>query len=240
MAFRHGKDSALLVGGYDLTPWITSGSVPQVFDTAETSHWGTQSKTYIVGQNDATAQFQGLFDWDRTLLDDKMAAITADVAGQPITTCFDGGCVVGRRAVLGRGKRTKYDITAQMSDVVKFTGEFQFDGGGFSGWVLAPNTLTASTTQYGSVDCGALSLNGLVVYAHVMANTNAANTVKVQHSTDGSTWVDLATAQAMAVATAISPAYYIITAAGTVNRYIRAVVTISTGSATVAVSAYRK
>lgn len=239
MAFRHGKDSALLVGGYDLTQWVTSGSVPQTFDVVDTSHWGTQAKSYVVGQSDATANVSGFFDGDKTALEDKMTAITADVAGMPITTCFDGGCVVGRRAVLGRGKRTKYDITAALSDVVKFEGGFQFDGGAYSGWVLAPNTLASVSANYATVDCAASSANGLVAYAHVITNSNAANTIKVQHSADGTTWVDLATAQALPVITT-TPAYFIITASGTINRYLRAVVSISTGSATVAVSAYRK
>lgn len=235
MVFRHGKDTWVGVGAYDLTPWLNSATAPGTVETAETSHFGTSAKTYIPGRADGTFQFNGLFDWDPLLLENKLQAIQADTAGVPVTLAQDGGAVVGRRAVGGRAINTQWQIDAQISDVVKTSINLQAVGGSRQGWVLSDAVSHSTTTTFASVDGIAASTAGVTAYVHVLANSSASNTIKVQHSTDGTTFVDVATATSMST----TPNYYVITTTGTLNRYLRAVLTISTGSATAVVSAYR-
>ena len=85
------------------------------------------------------------------------------------------------------------------------------------------------------------STSGADLYLHLVANTlNAGSvTVKVQHSTNGSSWADLATFTSANFGTVTSEKKSV---AGTVNRYLRAVVTISgaaSGNLQLTVSACR-
>ena len=62
MSFRHGKNTAVLVDQYNISPFLNEVSSSQSIETADTSTFGTAAKTYVVGQNDATISFTGLFD----------------------------------------------------------------------------------------------------------------------------------------------------------------------------------
>jgi hypothetical protein len=80
-------------------------------------------------------------------------------------------------------------------------------------------TVTTATNGT-SVDNGASTANGMRANLHVTAVTGTGGTVKVQHSSDNSTWVDFHTFTAATAATSQTK-----TATGTVNRYLRSVIT---------------
>jgi len=116
--------------------------------------------------------------------------------------------------------------------------------GGLDGGVLlaASQTITATVANTG-VDNAAASTNGGVAHLHVTTNTrNGAITVKVQHSSNNSTWADLFTFTATTSATTTSERIEV--AAGTaVNRYLRANVSGfagSSGTATITVGFARR
>lgn len=239
MAFRHGKDTWVGVGPYDLTNWLNSASIPADVEVAETSHFGTQAKTYIPGVQDSKVTLGGLFDSDPLLLENKLQAIADDPAGMPVTIAQDGGAAVGRRAAGTRALRTQWQIETQISDVAKVGISLQGTGGVNFGWMLTDAASHTTTVTGDGVDGGAVTLAGGYAYVHVVANTSTSNTIKVQHSTDNLTWVDLSSTQALASANP-SVTYYVLTFnTQTVNRYLRAVLTIGSGSATAVVSAFR-
>jgi hypothetical protein len=226
MAFRHGRDTVALIGPYDLSPWLNEVGASTSIDTADTSHFGTQAKTYIVGQDDGTFSFAGLYDGVRTNLEDKVTAIQAAgaVLGWPVTVANDGGAQLARRVRYGVGRQTSWEISAPFADVVSVSGSLQADGGIRSGILLNGLAEFSSTFLGTSVDNGLGTTGGALIGFHVVANANTAPVaLRVQHSTNNSTWVDLATFnttanQVGALSTAV---------VGTVNRYLRLTATVS-------------
>lgn len=92
--YVHGKGSNFNMDNaagtpVDFSSIISEANLDISLDTADTSHFGSNSKTYITGQNDATGSVTGLFD--RTLL----ATITTLYAG------FCAGTTVSATVQLG-------------------------------------------------------------------------------------------------------------------------------------------
>jgi hypothetical protein len=248
MANRHGKDTKVILGKYDLSAYLNEATPSMSLETAETSTFGASAKTYIMGQNDGTVSFKGLFDGDATAI----SAIFEDVINNdltpPFTLAYDGGFaftgspnVYGRSCTIGLGKQTSYEISAPVSDVVSLSGDFQVTGGLRQGVIVAGGrAITTTPDNTGGVDGTAASTLGYTANLHVTANTRSTSTtIKLQHSTDNSTWVDLATFTAVSASTITSEQ---LTGSGTVNRYLRAntVLTAGTGSITITLSAARR
>lgn len=124
MAFVHGKNASITVNSVDWTPYADSVSVPQDIDTADTSHFGTGAKTYILGMNDSKVTISGL--WDATL----------DAAAQAILSAGAAVSVVYGPAGAGTGSvkytfqaiLTQWQVDAGTSDVVKFSAGLQRTG----------------------------------------------------------------------------------------------------------------
>lgn len=241
MPNRHGKDTKVLLGKYDLSAYLNEATPSMSIETAETSTFGTSAKTYITGQNDGTVSFSGLFDGDANAI----SAIFEDIINNDLTPAFtlayDGGLTAGRSCTLGTGKQTSYEISAPVSDVVSLNGEFQVTGGLRQGvLVAAARAITTTPDNTTAIDNTASTANGITANLHVTANTRStATTVKLQHSVDNSTWVDLLTFTAIGATTLTSES---LSASGTINRYLRAntVLTAGTGSITITLSASRR
>lgn len=240
--YIHGKGAALAHGGKNITEWMTEGTSNISLDPADTSHWGSSAKTFIVGQNDAQFSGSGLYDGSIDGIEKHFEAILASemAADQKIPITFSPeGFAVGNLAMLAVAKTTTYEVNPVISDVVKMSFEMQCDGGMQIGNILMNQAMT-TTTQGTALDNAALTSKGALFYAHVLANANTGNVqVVLQHSTDNSTWVDLITTTV--VGTGTLTAYRIGESTGTVNRYLRVRVTLAgTGSVTVLASAVRK
>lgn len=234
MAFKHGKDADILVGKYDLSPYVNEVSTSMAIDTAETSTLGTNAKTYITGQNDATISTSGLFDGDANAIDAIFTDIIDNDLTPTITVFQDGGFTVGSRCQLATAKQTTYDIGIPVGDVVTLNGEFQVTNGIRSGVVLFGQATQSTTSNGTSVDNTASTALGATANLHVTANARTATTVvKVQHSADNSTWADLITFATVAISTKTSET---VSVSGTVNRYLRAQTTIASGTGNITLS----
>lgn len=231
MSFSHGKNTAVLVGAYNISSYLNEVSSSQSIDTADTSTFGTSAKTYVVGQNDGTISFSGLYDGATDAIAEIFENIIDTDATPVITIAAGGGLTVGNKATLAQAKQTSYEISAPVSDVVSLSGEFQVTGGLRGGVLLAAATAHTATTNGSSVDGAASSALGARANLHVTANTRSDTTViKVQHSADNSTWADLITFTTVAATTLTSQTA---TATGTVNRYLRATTTIASGTGSI-------
>lgn len=241
MANRHGKDTKVALGNYDLSPYLNEVSTSMSIETAETSTFGTSSKTYITGQNDGTISFTGLFDGDTATISAIFEDIIDNDLTPPFTIAYDGGLTIGRSCTLGLGKQTSYEVSAPVSDVVSLNGEFQVTGGLRQGVVVAgARAITTTPDNTLAVDGLASSTNGITANLHVTANTRStATTIKLQHSSDNLTFVDLLTFTTVGATTLTSQN---LSASGTINRYLRAntVLTAGTGSITITLSAARR
>ena len=244
MAFRHGKNTKVIVNATDLSSYFNDVSVNNMVETAETTTFGATggSKTYVVGLNDGTVSVSGLFDGAAGAVDEVLTGVLGSSTDMNFTVAADGGLVVGSRCIIGQAIDTKYDVKAPVGGVVSVSADFQCDAGADPGVVLAGLSAISATGNGTSVDGSASSANGGVGVIHVTANSrNGTNIVKIQHSADNSSWADLVTFTTVSATTTTSERISVATGT-TVNRYLRANYTVagSSGSATITVAFSRR
>jgi len=151
-----------------------------------------------------------------------------------VTVCQEG-LTQGTRCLMASTVMKSYEIKSAVADVVSVSAELQADGGIEAGYVLqGATTVTGGsganngTTLDNGATLGATS-RGYVAHLHVTANTLTTNpTIVVQHSTDNTNWTALATF--VNTTASLVTAERLTSSSATVNRYVRAVVTSSTGT----------
>lgn len=232
MAFIHGKGTQVLHGAFSLTEFLNDGSVSSDVETAETTSFGNSAKTYLTGLKDGTISASGMFDGAANAVDEVLQASIGSDLLAPVTLAVSG-TTLGNRVAILQAKTTSYEVSSPVGDVVSVSYDAQADGGIDYGVSLAALGAVTATTNSASVDNAASSANGGIAQLHVTANSwNANATFKVQHSADNSTWADLATFAV--VATTVKTSERVAVAAGTtVNRYLRAQVTLATGTGSI-------
>lgn len=219
MAFRHGKNTVLFYNGADLTSYFNEASVSQDVETAETTAFGQDAKTYITGLKDGTISGSGMFDGDSQAIDVTLSSVIGAEADDVVTVSMDGP-TVGNATHSLLARETSYEVTSPVGDVVSANLEAQADGGVERGIFLAVRTSTGTSGNGASQDNGAATSAGGSGYLHVTSNTHdASSTFKVQHSTDNVSFVDLITFSAVS-ASATSGQRVAVT--GSVYRYVRA------------------
>jgi predicted secreted protein len=127
--FRHGKSTSFKVdnsGGSltDISDTLTDVSFPETIETAETTSFGSNSKTYIVGLKDATISVSGNFDAT-------VDAHLAGIAGQAATVSFEYGPEGSTSTFVkytGEAILTSYEKSGAVGDVVTYSAEFQVTG----------------------------------------------------------------------------------------------------------------
>lgn len=87
--YIHGKGASFQIADAgaslrDISAVVTEATLDISIDTADTSHFGSNSKTYITGQNDAVSNVTGLFD--RTTLGYLTGLFTAFTTGTIVST----------------------------------------------------------------------------------------------------------------------------------------------------------
>lgn len=228
MAFIHGKDAAVIHGTTSLTSFLNDGSVSQDVETAETTVFGAAggAKTYITGLRDATVSASGMFDGNADAVDEKLSASIGSDTLAPVLFA-QSGTTVGNTAYILLAKTTSYEVSAPVGDVVSVSYDAQADGGADDAILLTSLAAVTATGNGTAQDNGASTTNGGIGQLHVSANTFSNNVIfKIQHSADNSTFADLGTFTT--VPTTVKTSERITVASGTtVNRYLRAVRTVS-------------
>jgi len=127
--FTHGKATVFKVDNAagsltTISDVLTDVSFPQTVETAETTSFGSNAKTYIVGLSDATISVSGNFD---TTVDTHLSA----VLGQAASLAFEygpEGSANGDAKYTGECLMTSYEKSGAVGDVVTFSAEFQVTG----------------------------------------------------------------------------------------------------------------
>jgi hypothetical protein len=217
MGFVHGKGVQVLYGGAKLSSFFNDVSVSRNLDTAETSAFGDDAKTYITGMRDGTLSMSGMFDGATGAVDDVLRA-TIGAEANDVVTVAPEGLSAGLRGFSAAVKQTSYDVSSPLGDVVSVSLDVQADGG-----VDRVVLLAADSTASGdgpSSDGGAASTAGGAAYLHVTGNTrDGASTFKVQSSADNVTWADLVTFASVGAGVTTGERKLV---AGAVPRYVRA------------------
>lgn len=231
MAFIHGKSAVIIHGVYPLSSYLNDASANQAVEVAEVTGFGASAKAYITGLKDGTISASGMFDGDANAVDEVLSASIGSDTLAPVTLGVNG-VTIGSRVILLQAKTTSYDVSAPVGDVVAVSYEAQADGGVDGGISLASLASVSSSTNHASQDNAASSSNGGIAQLHVTVNTrSAACDFKVQHSADNSTWADLTTFTQVASGTASERKT--VANSTTVNRYLRAVSTLTAGTGAV-------
>lgn len=237
--FRHGKKTAVLLNGTNMSPFLNEATTTTEIETAETTTFGDDDKTYIVGLADGTISTSGLFDSTAGASNDVLTGLIAQ--DDNTFTVFPQGATAGAPAIIANGQLTSYEVSSPVGDVISISAEVQADGGLLHGVALTGlvSTGSASATTTG-INNGSSTANGGLFNLHVTANDrDGTATIKVQHSTDDVTYADLVTFTGVSASATGGES---ITSTGTVNQYLRTLSTLAgaSGSVTYNVSAARR
>ena len=103
--FRHGKNTTVLSDDFDLTTYLNSASAAYSVDVPETTTFGSSDRSYIVGHNEGTLSFEGLFDGTTDSADSIFHAALGNTADKVITVSNDS-TAIGGRAILAAAAST--------------------------------------------------------------------------------------------------------------------------------------
>jgi hypothetical protein len=244
MGFVHGKNSRLYIGPTEFTGWLRSHERSSEIEMADATTYGNDGHRYHPGLEAGSLSAEGLMDNSAAAgsQNTQLKSALKASAGSVITT-GDAGVAVGAHAFMIEARENSYTLASPIGDMVSFNTAWTAEGQVDEGRFLAGGTVAsgaAGNIDGTGVDNGASTSNGAAAHLHVPTNTrNGTTTVIVQHSADGTTWVDLITFTVVAASTTAAERRSV---AGTVNRHLRARITKagSTGSVTVTVAAARR
>lgn len=228
MAKQSGLGASFVISGYDLSGDVSSldsiSGGPAALDVTSIK---SSAMERIGGLRTGDLQFTSWFDPAVGAEHPVLAALpTTDVVAMGWF-----GSVIGNPAFAINGKQLDYSGTRGADGSFSFKVEVQSNGFGLEwGELLTAGIRTDTAATNGtSMDDTASSAFGAQFYLEVGAFTGTDVTVKVQHSTDNSTFTDLV---AFAQVTAGQQGQRVVVSnATTVNRYLR-VATVTTGGFT--------
>lgn len=227
MAKINGLGVRLYAAGYDLNTDVSAltnlGYEQELLDVTALAD---SARSRIVGVADGRVTVNGWFD-----AASGHAAWTSNTGKLPTA---DQDVVIGFGTSLGdsmaafTAKEASYNVNRAPGAAIATTVSYQSTGAtGIDYGVLlttGPKQTDASAANSNSVDNANSSANGATGWLQVVSLGSGTATVKIQHSTNNSTWADLIT---FAAATGQTSERVAVT--GTVNRYTRV---ISTGTFT--------
>lgn len=237
MTFVAGKTTKCYVNGFDLSSFLNKADIKGSADMLDVSAFGNNSKNYLAGLLDATIDLEGFYDPTPTSGLDPVAASILGPATPSIVTCMWGGDAIGNRGMSALALEASYEPGTAVGDVVTATLGFNTNTGAEDVISLHAQGAETGTINSASVDNGAGTTNGGDCYLHVFSAVALSTaTIKIQHSTDNSTWTDLGIFTAVTAA----PNYQRLAVSGTVNRYVRSALTALTGTSITYFAAFNR
>lgn len=227
MAFSPGTNAKVYVNGRDLSTYLRSADTSGSRDMLDSTTLGLNDRAFVGGLRTSTFNGEGFFDGTLDAID-QILATALDTADATILTYLPYGDALGNRGMGIDGDESQYDINSPVDGLVVTTFAVQSSVGSEPVVVLHPLAQRTATGNGTSVDQTAASTAGgagyLQVTAHDRTTSDETLAVKVQHSADNVTFVDLITFTTVASAT---PQGQRVSVTGTVNRYVRAQYTLA-------------
>lgn len=235
MAKQSGMGDNFYVGGYNLSGDINSlGTIGGGNTPIEVTAIDKYAIERIGGARDGRIEFISYFN--NSTSPSGAHPVLRQLPTTDVQFTYCRGTAIGSPACSMIGKQTNYDGTRGDDGTFTFAVSSVANGYGCEWGNLLTAGLrndTAAVTG-ASFDSGAGTTNGLQAYLHVTSFTGTSVTVKIQHSTNNSTWSDLVSFTA-----ATGKGTERKTVAGTVSRYLRVVTSGTFSDATIAVNAVR-
>lgn len=236
MAFVHGKSGRLLLDSLALSGYLKGWEHSTEREMADVTVEGDGGHKFLSGLDNGSLSLDGV--WDSTAAatgQDATLDTARGASSASLITAGPEGFAVGKRVIAISARESNYAAASPVGDAVTFAASWASEGQVDVGVALHDLTAETATGNGTSVDNTASSAGGGVANLHVTAFTGTTATVKVQHSTDNSVWVDLITFTAATATTAERKEV-----TGTVNRYVRATWTFTGTSFTFAVAFARR
>jgi len=127
--FKHGKNAQFELEGTNLSTTLNEISLPREIETAETTAFGTQDKTYIVGLSDATVSLSGMFDaTTNTAISTVISNLKSGSIASASFTYGPSGSVASSPKFTGEALVTSYEISSPVGDVITYSLELQCTG----------------------------------------------------------------------------------------------------------------
>jgi hypothetical protein len=216
MSFKHGKGTNVWVDAVDLSAYFHSADFTADVDTAETTTFTNDWKTFLPGLAGAEISLEGYFDPTQVVLTGLLPA-TAN-----LITVGVGGGAVGDVARLASGITTSYGESAPVGGIVGLTWSLMANAaaGVKRGRILKPMAAITADANGTSVDGGSQTTTGALAQVHCSAvSSGDVVDVTIEDSATGSSgWATIGTFTQITAASAQR-----IVIAGTVKRYTRAV-----------------
>jgi hypothetical protein len=227
--FRHGRGTKVLVNEWDMSTYFKDASASGTADTGETTAFGSEVKTYVIGMTDGRVSLGGMFSGDVQGVDETFQAIFGLEAAANLTYAPEG-LALGRRVWGMTAHETSYQVQGSVSDIVAVSAEFQATGGLRSGYSLGdPATAVTATGNGTAVDTGIPSSTaGGWGMLHALASTSVGTvTVALQHSTTfGGTYTTIPGATFAVLGAGVEGSSRVDIAPGvTINQFVRATYT---------------
>lgn len=226
MAFKHGRNSKVLLGSVDLSPYLDSVDLSTDVATADSTTFGATWSSALTGVLSAKVDASGYYDPAQYSLSTLLLSLVPGV----LTVCPGGGAALGDPARLVSATDTSFAESSPVGGLVAIKASFEADGKVGFGEVLCPLGIVTGTTNGGDQDDAAATSTGWTAHLHVTAVSSGTWTVKIQDAltTD---WADVTpaitfTATSVATSQRITSA----TATATVRRHVRYVATVAGGS----------
>jgi hypothetical protein len=232
VTFTHGTATRVLANERSVSGTIAGWSIGHQRAVSEVTTVVEGGNRYVPGLMSGTVTLRGPQDSTGQDLHGEIAG-AAGVDNALLVTCLPYGTGIGQFAFTVLGDVTEHAIDASVSDAVGFTMSAMADESVDMGFVAHALVAETADGNGAAVDRGAGSATtgGAVAAMHVTAFSGLTGAlIKVQHSTDNSTWADLVS---FTNVTGISAERKFLTRGTTINRYVRVVTDVTgTGSVT--------
>lgn len=242
MAKQRGINTHVFINGYDFSNYFKSFKGGASVDALDATAFQDTAKAYLVSAFQmGKMDLEGFYASDQATadqIDDILRPKLGNETKNVVTVAPISANTLGNYCFMASADLLNLNVDDIADGLVMETANFQSSSGLESGVILQVKTSLTATGNGSSVDNTAATTNGGAGHLHVFSKSGTSPTldVKIQHSTDNSTWVDLIT---FTQATDITSERITVAAGTTVRRYLRAIRTIggtSTPTFSVAVS----
>lgn len=228
------KGLSVYMNGVSLGCALTSLDASASTDALDSTTLCQSARTYETGLKTGTLSASGIWDYDQTTLD-KIHNVfsTAYDSGSENSVCATLAAIaVGVDAIMVTGCQSSYNVEVPMGQLVVCSAEFQATSGINYGKIAFNAAVNNTTTNGTALDNGASSTNGGLFMVQAQNPSEYAGSIKLQQSTDNNTWADISGSTLTLTGTGKKYEALYVELSGTVQRYVRAVATASTGSIT--------
>lgn len=133
--FKHGKNAQFRLDGtagtlVNISDSLNEITMPREIETAETTAFGNNDKTYITGLADATVSLSGMFDATvDTMINGNIANLKSGSVASLSFEYGPSGSAATSPKFTGEALITSYEIGSPVGDVVTYSLELQVTGG---------------------------------------------------------------------------------------------------------------